>query len=130
MSRRAINRSDWTNFVDAFSRRHDGWLISVAVEEGSAPRKYVTHDAPLRGVVAELEEDISSMMVFTGDTTPHSTHFINHATRLEVEETRDGADAGLTITDESGVRTILEFRSPMRPELVDGIAGGRACRCA
>ena len=122
MIRRAINRADWTNFVDAYSRRHDGWLISVAVEEGSAPRRYVTRDAPLRGVVAELDEDISSMMVFTGDTTPHATHFIEHATGLEVEETGDGADAGLTIIDESGVRTILEFRSPMRPELVDGIA--------
>ena len=122
MSRRAINRSDWTNFVDAFSRRHDGWLISVAVEEGSAPRRYVAHDVPLRGVVAELAEDMSSMMVFTGDRKPHATHFVEHAAGLEIEETRDGADAGLTITDESGARTILEFRSPMRPELVDGIA--------
>ena len=31
MSRRAIDRSEWTNFADAFSRPHDGWLISVAV---------------------------------------------------------------------------------------------------
>ena len=122
MSRRAIDRSEWTNFVDAFSRRHDGWLVSVAVDEGSAARRYVTHDVPLRGVVAELDEDISSMMVFTGDTIPHATHFVEHATGLEVEETREGADAALTITDESGVRTIVEFRSPMRPELVDGIA--------
>ena len=110
------------DYVDAFSRRHDGWLISVAVEEGSAPRRYLTHDVPLRGVVAELDDDISSMMVFTGDTIPHATHFVGHATALEVEETRQGADAALTITDESGARTILEFRSPMRPELVDGIA--------
>ena len=122
MSRRAINRSEWTSFVDAFSRRHDGWLISVAVEDGAASRRYVAHDVPLRGVVAEMDDDISSMMVFSGDTTPHTTHFVEHATGLEVEETRDGADAALTITDESGARTIVEFRSPMRPELVDGIA--------
>ena len=123
MSRRAIDRSEWTDFADAFSRRHDGWLISVAVEEGSAPRRYLTHEVPLRGVVAELDDDISSMMVFTGDATPHATHIVEHATGLEIEETGEGADAELTITDESGARTILEFRSPMRPELVDGIAG-------
>ena len=81
----------------------------------------MARDVPLRGVVAELDDDISSMMVFTGDT-PHATHFVGHATALEVEEDRDGADAALTITDESGARTILEFRSPMRPELVDGVA--------
>ena len=122
MTRRAIDRAEWANFVDAFSRRHEGWLISVAVEEGSDPRRYVSHDVPLRGVVADLEGDISSMMVFTGDTAPHSTHFIEHATGLEIDETREGADAALTIADESGARTILEFRAAMRPELVDGIA--------
>ena len=122
MSRRAIDRSEWASFADAFSRRHDGWLISVALEEGSAPRQYVTHDVPLRGVVAEMDDDNSSMMVFTGDTAPHATHIVAHATGLEIEETGDGADAALTITGDSGRRTILEFRSPMRPELVDGIA--------
>ena len=81
----------------------------------------MTRDVPLRGVVAELGDDTSSMMVFTGDTAPHAMHFVDHATGLEVEETGDGADAALTITDESGARTTLEFRSPMRPELVDGV---------
>ena len=122
MSRRVIDRAEWVDYVDAFSRRHDGWLTSVAVEEGSNARRYMARDVPLRGVVAELDDDIGSMMVFTGDTTPHATHFVGHATALEVEETREGADAALTITDESGSRTILEFRSPTQPELVDGIA--------
>ena len=122
MRRRAIDRSEWANFVDAFSRRHAGWLICVAVQTASGSRRYVAHDVPLRGVVAELDDDISSMMVFTGDPAPHATHFVDHAALLEIAETREGADAALTITDEAGVRTIVEFRSPMRTELVDGIA--------
>ena len=122
MSRRVIDRSEWAEFVDAFSRRHDGWLISVAIEEPSSGRRYVTRGAPLRGVAAELENDIASMMIFSGDAAPHATHFVAHATDLAVEETEDGADAELIITDESGERTIVEFRSPTRPELVDGIA--------
>jgi hypothetical protein len=122
MSRRAIDRAEWVDYVDAFSRRYDGWLITVSVEDGSDARRCVTRDVPLRGVVAELDDGLSSMMVFTGDPGPHATHFVAHATALEVDETREGADAALTITDESGVRTILEFRSPMRPELVDGVA--------
>lgn len=122
MSRRVIDRSEWASFVDVFSRCHDGWLISIGVEEGASPRRYVTRDWPLRGVVAELGDDVSSMMVFTGDTAPHATHFVEHAIALEVDETPEGAEAGLRITDASGGRTIVEFRSPMRPELVDGIA--------
>lgn len=122
MSHRVIDRAEWVDYVDAFSRRHDGWLISVAIAEGTGSRRYLTRDVPLRGVVAEVADDASSLMVFTGDTSPHATHFIGHATALEVEETREGADAALTITDESGVRTTVEFRSPILPELVDGIA--------
>jgi hypothetical protein len=53
MSRRVIDRSEWTSFVDAFSRRHDGWLVSVAVDQPPNARRYVTRDVPLRGVVAE-----------------------------------------------------------------------------
>lgn len=119
MSRRVIERSQWVDFVDAFSRQHDGWLISVAVQEGTHAREYLTRDLPLRGVVAELDEGADSMMVFTGDTT---THFVEHPVLLAIEETPDGAEAELTIAGESGARTIVEFRSPMRPELVDGIA--------
>jgi len=122
MSRRVIERAEWASFADAFSRRHEGWLISVAVEEPSRARRYVTRSLPLRGVVAELDEDAASLMIFSGDTTPHETHFVEHATSLVVGETAEGAESELTITDDSGARTILEFRSPMRPELVDGIA--------
>lgn len=84
-------------------------------------RRYLARDTPLRGVVAELNDDTGSMMVFTGDTMPHATHIVERPASLTVEETADGAEAALTITDDSGARTILEFRSPMRPELVDGV---------
>jgi len=121
MSHRVIDRREWPAFVDGFSRRYDGWLISVAVEQGAVARRYLARDTPLRGVVAKLNDDTGSMMVFTGDTMPHATHIVERPTSLAVEETADGAEAALTITDDSGARTILEFRSPMRPELVDGV---------
>jgi uncharacterized protein DUF5335 len=122
MSRRDIDRQQWPAFVDAFSRRHGGWLISVGVENTGTERQYLAHDVPLRGVVAELGDDAGSMMVFTGDTTPHFAHFVPRPVSLAVEDTEEGAEVELTITDDSGGRTVIEFRSPMRPELVDGIA--------
>ena len=122
MSRRIIDRQQWPEFADAFSRRHDGWLISVGVENEGAERRYLANDVPLRGVVAELDDGTGSMMIFTGDTTPHAAHFVQRPVSLAVDDTEDGAEAELTITDDSGGRTIIAFRSPMRPELVDGIA--------
>jgi hypothetical protein len=122
MSRRAIDRQEWPEFVDGFSRRHEGWLISVAVEDDAAARRYIERDVPLRGVVAERNDDAGTLMVFTGDDTmPHAAHFVERPVSVVVEETADGAEAELTIADDSGTRTIIEFRSPVRPELVDGV---------
>jgi hypothetical protein len=122
MSSRTIDRQEWRAFVDAFSRRHDGWLVSVAFEPGAGNRHYLARDVPLRGVIAKLNDHSGSMMVFTGDTVPHATHSVKRPISLAVEETAEGAEAELTITDDRGARTIIEFRSPMRPELVDGVA--------
>lgn len=121
MGHRSIERSEWQRFVDSFSRQHDGWLISVSVDEGAVQRRTLVRDAPLRGVVAEWSRG-GSLMVFTGDAEPHDTHFIAHPVALSVEETDDAAEAELTITDDAGVSTHIELRSPIRPELVDGIA--------
>lgn len=104
--------------MDAFSRRHDGWLISVAIEEGTAPRRYVVRDVPLHGVVAELSDHTASMMIFAGETT----HVVKRPAVLTLDETEEGADVELAIVDATGERTIIEFRSPMRSELVDGLA--------
>ncbi len=108
--------------MDAFSRRYDGWLVSVTVEPEAGSRRYLALNVPLRGVIAGLNEHSSSMMVLTGDTVPHTTHFVQRPISLAVEKTADGAESKLTITDDSGARTVIEFRSPMRPEFVDGVA--------
>jgi hypothetical protein len=121
MSSRAIDRQEWQAFVDAFSRRHDGWLVSVAVERGAEARRYLAREVPLRGVIAELNDHSGAMMVFTGETVPYATHVVKQPVSLAVEETADGAEAELAITDDCGARAIIEFRSPMRPEFVDGV---------
>ena len=122
MSRRAIERQEWQAFVDAFSRRHDGWLVSVAMVPEAGDRRYLARDVPLQGVIAEVNDDSGSITVLTGGTVPYARHVVKRPVSLVVEETADGAEAELAIADDRGERTIIAFRSPMRPELVDGIA--------
>ena len=111
MDRHAIAPERWPEFVDAFSRQHEGWLISVSVDG-----RCLVRDVPLMGVVAELDET-GAMMVFTGGLT----HFVEHPVTLSVGETSDGAEADVTIGDQTGTSTTIALRSPMRPELVDGM---------
>lgn len=121
MSPRAIDRKDWPAFAEAFSRRHDGWLVSVEVDEDGSHRRIAT-DIPLRGVVAELGDSPGSFMIFTGFPQPHVAHFIEHPASLSVDETPESGETELVISDEGGSRTRIVFRSPVRPDTVDGIA--------
>ena len=112
MDRHAIAPAQWPEFADAFSRQHEGWLISVSVDG-----RCIARDVPLLGVVAELDET-GTMMVFTGGLT----HFVAHPVAVSVDETAGGAEADVNIRDASGSSTTIALRSPMRPELVDGMA--------
>lgn len=118
----AVDRSQWTELFDFFSRRHEGWLVSVSVESpGSRDRRYVSFGVPLHGIVAELDEGRDAVMVFTGGAGAHEGHFIRHPVSLVADDSVEEADVQLTITDRDGDRTTIEIFSPMLPELVDGM---------
>ena len=117
-----IARSEWKSFADTFSRQHEGWLVSIAEETHPGEHEWLARDLPLHGVAAEISPTDGEIFVFAGGVTPHLSHAIAHPASVTVEETDDGAQASLMITDVDGARTFVEFRSPMRSELVDGMA--------
>ena len=51
----------------------------------------------------------------------HITHTIAGPTDVSLEQTDEGADVALAITSEGGAVTLLRFRSPTLPAMVDGI---------
>jgi hypothetical protein len=106
--------------VDAFSRRYQGWLVPLAVQQQGSDRRYLARDVPLRGIVSESIPGTRPMIVFTGEIDPHVAHFVGRPVALAVDENADCAEAELSITNDVGAQTIIEIRSPTRPELVDG----------
>jgi hypothetical protein len=121
MRTREIDRSEWREFVDSFSRVHDGWLVSMTIESRDGQRQFLLRDLPLRGVAAEVRPDRDDVVIFCGDVA-HLTHVIDAPTSITTAETDDGADASLTIRNDEGARATIEFRSPMLVTLVDGLA--------
>lgn len=115
-----IERAKWPEFVEGFSHRHDGWLVSIA-EESNGAKKSIARDVPLRGVVAAGSPSSKEVLVLAGGVAPGTKRVIASPVSMVVGRTDDGAEASLTITDKSAVRTVIEFRSPMLPELVDGM---------
>jgi hypothetical protein len=64
--------------------------------------------------------------IFTSNAAGESsTHMIDKPTRVWIEETAEGAEAALEIESEDHAKTLLQFRSVVLPEAVDGVAPER-----
>ncbi len=116
-----LSRNQWREFADAFSRSHDGWLISVFEKPRFGKRQYIARDVPFRGLTAELHEGQEAVIVST-EGASHSSHIIAHPRRMIVRTSANGAEEAVTVIDDQGVETTAEFRSPMPVLAVDGIA--------
>lgn len=105
---RDIERNDWARFLESFTLAHDHWLVHVDGESDSLPLEGLT----LRD---------STITIALGGDIRHHRRIVIDAARISVQQT-DGVDEGVAIESSDGHVTRLRFRSPMPPELVDGIA--------
>lgn len=88
--------------------QHDQWLVSVDGESDMLP---------LEGIVARD----SRVDIHLGRDVSHHRRISIDAARVLVQQNA-GVDEGVVIESTDGHVTRLKFRSPMPPELVDGIA--------
>jgi hypothetical protein len=119
---RQIPRHRWREELDSLSASHEGWLVRVAVTLPSGEVQTEARDIPLRRVSAE-DNGGGVVAVDVGrGAAAQTTHEVVHPIELLLEETDSAAVASLVIRSADGTRTAVEFRSPMRPEEVDGVA--------
>ena len=123
METREIPRSEWRSFFDVFSRQHEGWLatlenfgqeIGAQAEPGELPLKSVT----LTPVVGKSEAITINLGSIPKD---HIQHTVIEPTHVWLVQTSEGANAALEIESADETKTLLRFRSPVLPELVDGV---------
>ena len=123
MPTRNIPREEWPAFLDSFSRQHERWLVNVEVVMDGLGAHREVREKGLIGVSADLKRNgADAISILAGDRSDdHVNHIINRPTRVALEQTNDGADKGLRIESEDGQTTLVRFRSPARPEAVDGV---------
>lgn len=123
MKTKEIPRNEWPAFFDSFSRQHEDWLITLEVFGTEIGAQVEERELPFAGIVAERDEvqgDRIAIMI-GGKPDDHLTHNIRRPTLVSLEHTDEGADTALAIKSADGVTALLRFRSPMLPEMVDGV---------
>jgi hypothetical protein len=120
---REIPRDEWVEYFDGFSRRHEGWLVTVEVLGAEIGAQVEAQELPLRGVTAESkgsgEDEIN--LIFGGEGAERVTHTVTRPTHVRTEQAENGADMTLQIESGGGVTTLVHFRSAVLPETVDGV---------
>lgn len=123
MKRHVIAPHAWEEFIESFNGSHEGWLVGVDRFEEFLDETVETRhrDGALRGV--RIDEPASGCIALAVDdkVSGHlETEAVQGPHRIVLEQTEDDVDAGLEIDGPQSC-LILRFRSPMRPEQVDGI---------
>ena len=124
MKTKEIAKNEWPKFFDAFSRQHEGWLVSLEIFGSEIGAQVEERQLTLEGITDETNgTDGNTIMIMIGaKPDDHITHSIARPRQVNLEQTDEGADAALAIKGEDGTTALLRFRSAMRPEMVDAIA--------
>ena len=124
MKTEEIPKDEWSGFFDTFSRKHDGWLVTLDIFGPEIGAQVVERGIALEGITNEWDQTEGNIIRIMTGVKPddHVTHSIAHPTQVSLEQTDEGADAALAIKSEDGVTTLLRFRSAVLPEMVDAMA--------
>lgn len=132
MAEREIRRTEWREFCEGFTRRHRGWIVTVeALEGGGArrksrrpegPRRRLADGEPLQTLTAVPNPHGMSLLMQVGGAEGTTRVLVSQPERLRVQQTSDGADAGLCIDSADGQTTRVAFRVAAHPEEMNGLS--------
>ena len=125
MKTREIPKNEWPKFFDNFSRKHEGWSVTLEIFGTELGAQIQERELALAGIVDEWDEIHGNRIVIMFGEKPddHITHVIGHPTQVSLEHTEGDADVAVAIKSADGVMALLRFLSPMLPEIADDLVG-------
>jgi hypothetical protein len=121
MHNRLVPRTEWFRFFEEFSRRHDGWLVTVRVMDSRIGSQVEASDLPLEGIVSPADAAGPISLHLGATVSRNLEHEISSPRQVWVEVSDQGAEQALEVISGNGTRTIIEFRVPVLPEELDGV---------
>jgi hypothetical protein len=123
MAIQEIPKDQWQEFLDSFSRLHQGWLADVQVLGDQTGWHFEAKGLPFRGAAYETKGSGKNEVSIFIDQSPEEgiTHTVSYPTHIRLEQTDSGVDQGLEVEAKDGSKTVVRFRNPASPDLVDRI---------
>jgi len=103
-----------------FSRRHEGWLVSLTTRGPDGTVAVVAREVALQGVSVDTPQ-ANALVIEVGGRDGHLTHEVRDVATVAIDLTPDRAERALVLESRDRSTTMVAFHSPMRPEEVDGL---------
>src|ERR1044071_1126996 len=111
MSTQEIQRKDWVEFFNNFSRNNKGWPITMEVFGTEIGAQLEAHELPIAGVIADLKVAGKDQIAILIEESPqkHLIHTILHPSYVRVEIGNGGRERSMQIQSEDGLTTLIRF---------------------
>jgi uncharacterized protein DUF5335 len=111
MQAREIPREEWIRFFDDFSKRHEGWIVTLEVIGSDIGDQEMAAGLPLVGISADLKGRENRIEIIIGGRPDADvTRIINTPKRVWHKPPKGVADACVEVESEDGVTTLVSFR--------------------
>jgi hypothetical protein len=110
MRTQEIPRNEWPEFFNSFTRRHEGWRVTLELFGPEIGDQIEGRDLAFEGITAEMADGGAKIEIMIGaDPDDHITHVVTAPTQVSLEQTDEGADTALLIKSADNVSSLLRF---------------------
>src|ERR1041385_8875992 len=111
MKTEEIPRERWVSFLDAFSREHAGWVVTIEILGSDIGDQEETTALPLVGITADMKDRERRIEIIAGrGTDEHLTRIIETPRRLWVREAAEETRTAVEVESDDLTVTLVRFR--------------------
>ncbi|MDB6153014.1 MAG: hypothetical protein JWL90_1467 [Chthoniobacteraceae bacterium] len=113
MSTQEIPKAEWSLFFEDFTRRHQGWMVTVEEIGAEFGAQEEANAIPLVGIAADVKDHESRLTLMLGGRPELNVNrIIENPTRVWSRQGEDEESDAIEI--EAGAKLILRFNSVPR----------------
>ena len=117
-----IPQTEWNEFLKAFSRRHEHWLVTIETHDLKTGETVASRFTPLQSIQLDLEDQKNPRInVTVRSDEKEIKHILFRPSEVTLDVADDGNDKAIRVVSLNTVTTV-RFRVAASPELLDGVA--------
>ena len=118
----SVPQSEWSEFLQSFTDRHNGWLVSIETHDLETGETVSSSFVHLGSVELDLEDTKNPRInVNVRDANTEIKHILFRPSDLTLQISDDGNDEGLRIVSVNTITTV-RFRVATAHQFVNDVA--------